>query len=90
MIPFSRVEVGPRFSEGARLLWRVLKAKGWSQGDIRDDLEAPAGVVHRWLYGDHRPSLTWCLALEKRYGIPASAWVQKPTRPFSFPAVAAA
>lgn len=79
----SRSTIGPRFSEGARLLWvKAILLKGHSQETIRDLLGAPRGVVSRWLYGDRKPSLKYMEKARKVYRVPVATWLDDPTERF--------
>lgn len=91
-----RTELGPYFSEGARLAWLALDKRGWSQADLQRRLKGRArpdgtslplrpGVVSRWLYGDRRPSTDALVQLEHVLGVPVTAWLRPPLRKFSPP-----
>ena len=85
-IEVTRLTLGPRFSEGARLLWLVLAERAWSQGEAARAIGAKAGVVPRWLYGDTRPSWDWASKLRDLFGIPLESWTLPPSIPFVAPA----
>lgn len=85
-IPTTRRALGPHFSEGARLLWLAMESRGWTQGQLRKELDVASGRVSRWLYGDLRPSLTIAIVVAAKLGIPAETWTQAPREPFIVPA----
>lgn len=85
-IASSRTELGPHFSEGARLLWNAKENQSLSHGGIARLIGATGGVVPRWLYGDTRPSWNWASKLFVTFGIPLVAWTEPPSRPFTLPA----
>jgi hypothetical protein len=85
-IETTRIALGPRFNEGARLLWQVLLERQWSQGDMARAIGAKPGVVPRWLYGDTRPSWEWAARLLDVCGIPLAAQTSAPTIAFVLPA----
>jgi hypothetical protein len=89
-LPYKRTELGPKFSEGARLLWLAMRENKWSQGELGKAIDAKPGVVNRWLYGDIRPGLAWAEELLAVVKIPLSAWNQRPVRAFVPPAARAA
>lgn len=72
--------LGPHFSEGSRLLWKLCDSPGFSQMRVERELPAPAGIVSRWMRGDRRPRPKNKSLLEDRYGIPILSWGQKPKR----------
>jgi hypothetical protein len=38
------------------------------------------GTLDRILYGDRRPGLQLVLAIQKKFGVPAAAWMQIPPK----------
>jgi transcriptional regulator with XRE-family HTH domain len=93
----TRTEVGPAFNEGARLLWKALAEKGWSQADLRRRLRVrrpdgslavlATGIVTHWLYGDRRPDIEILVQIEDLLGVPATAWARPPKGRFVPPAL---
>lgn len=81
----SRTTLGPKFTEGARLLWLTSGRMGHTQEDIRRTVGCSRGLVHRWLFGDKGIDLAYAFRVEDVYGIPARAWLSKPARRFSLP-----
>lgn len=81
-----RIALGPRFSEGARLLWRALHNRRQSQAAVAARLGVDGGTVNRWLYGDRLPGRVCAELLRRRFGIPVAAWEQAPSVPFQTPA----
>lgn len=74
-----RTELGAQFNEGARLLWKALAAREWSQGELQKRLTATrpldgskprplaTGIVSRWLYGDRKPDIEHLVQIEKLF-----------------------
>jgi hypothetical protein len=88
-VEVRRLHLGPKFSEGARLLWKVVTDLG-SQGAAMRELGCATGMLSRWLYGDQTPRLTWLVRIRDAFGIPIEAWQQAPKRKFQVPALRAA
>lgn len=65
--------LGPRYSDGAELLWRILRLRKWSQRRLESELGAH-GMTSRWLYGERCPGANWATEIEDKLGIRASAW----------------
>ncbi len=84
----KRTELGPKFSEGARLFWLALEKEGWNQLAAEHALGAKRGTVSRLLYGDRIPGVRLAATIEDRLGIPASSWVMVPRRKFKIPEAA--
>ena len=57
-----------------------MRAREWSQGELRRHVGVAPGVVSRWLYGEKRPSAVWAARIEEVTGVPASAWGKEPSR----------
>jgi hypothetical protein len=85
-------EMGPRTSEGTRLLWLVLAKKDWSQNRLalelgregaraKPPLKISSGPVNRWLHGFKVPNLRWALILDALLDIDPHTWNQPPKRP---------
>lgn len=74
-------ELGPRASEGTRLLWAILTKHGWSQNQLALEIGIDSGRVNRWLHGTLTPSLKWANTIKRRLGIETEAWHQTPRRP---------
>jgi hypothetical protein len=85
----TRTRLGPKFSEGSRLLWVVLDERGWTQTRLRRELGTHPGEVSKILYGDREPRLDTLIAAEK-LGVPLEAWKQPPSVEFIPPAARAA
>jgi hypothetical protein len=81
----ARTELGSHFSEGARLLWRVMAKQKLSQADIRRRMQCQSGLVPRWLYGDVTPGLMYAFRLAAAFDIPPQAWIAPPKRHFAVP-----
>lgn len=83
----TRVSLGPKFSEGARLLWAVVRERDGNQAAVQREIGCGDGVISRWLYGDVTPRLSALVKVRELYAIPVESWEQKPTRPFKPPAL---
>lgn len=79
-----RRHLGPRFSEGARLLWIAMgdmppaefeRSLGWSRG-----------ILSNYLYGERRAGRAASLLLFERHAIPIGAWSKAPSVAFVPPA----
>lgn len=77
-----RTELGPHFTEGARLLWEEVRIRGMSQGEAGRSVGAHNGQFNRWLYGLKKPGIHFALAIERVFGVPVIAWTQEPTQDF--------
>jgi transcriptional regulator with XRE-family HTH domain len=84
--PLHRTRLGSKFSEGARLLWQTMEARGWTQVELAAELEVDSGLVSRWLYGERVPGREMALRIEEKLGIDPKFWGQKPTIAFVPPA----
>ena len=72
---FTRTELGPVFSVGARKLWTVLEREGLSQGKAEKLLGVQSrGLLNRWLYGLRRPGLLSALEMQSRWDIDPATW----------------
>lgn len=85
-IQFSRTALGPKFSEGARLVWVSAQAEEWSLNFIARLLDVSVTRVVAWVYGDDLPSLRHAVTIEEVIGVPARAWLSPPAEAFSPPA----
>lgn len=81
-----RTNLGPLFSEGARLLWEAIESRGWTQTKLRSELGIPAGMPATWLFGDRRPGRKWAVRLRDALNIPIDAWDEDPSGEFVPPA----
>lgn len=79
-----RTTLGEHFSEGARLLWGLVREYP-SIAAFQREHGFHNGEVARLLYGDLRPNIDRAVKLQA-LGIPPSAWLQKPTKRFTPPA----
>lgn len=85
--------MGEQFTEGARLAWLALAAKGWGVNDLRLRMRTKGGeplaggVIDRPLYGDGEIGLRFAIQLEKLLGVPARAWLKRPCRAFTLEAL---
>lgn len=92
-----RRTLGPRFSEGARLLWLVLENRGVSISAAVAELSAEdrkaswsKGVLSNVLYGMRRPGPMIAADLRAAFGVPMEAWAEAPREAFVPPAARAA
>lgn len=84
-----RRDTGRSFSEGARLLWLALSARGYDRKAVAQMVGVSAPVLHHWLYGTRRPSWPARMVLRRKLRIPLQTWDQPPTEEFVLPAAAA-
>lgn len=82
----SRVDLGDRFSEGARLLWARLEHLHHSHADAARLLSVHPTRVHRIMYGLRLPSPQFMTAAQDAYGVPADSWGRPASAPFEPPA----
>lgn len=66
--------MGPAISAGVPRLWKALRTKGWSQGDLATALGTTTSLVNRWLHGDRRPGRRFAREIERVMGVPVDAW----------------
>lgn len=85
-ITLSRTTLGPRFSEGARLLWDAMSRLSLSQWGLTRLLGTKPGVVSRWLYGDTRPGWDWANKILSACDVPLDAWTKPSSVRFVPPA----
>ncbi len=85
----KRYALGPKFSEGARLLWSEMHRCGLRPADVTRALEASPGVVVKWLYGDRRPGRAWAERIAAEFQISPARWDEPPSQPFVLLDVAA-
>lgn len=81
----NRTDLGPHFSEGARLLWLAIQRESLPSARAADSIDADASLFHRWLYGERKPGRAHGSALAERFGISLDQWDTEPTEPFSPP-----
>jgi transcriptional regulator with XRE-family HTH domain len=82
----GRTTLGPKFTEGSRRLWLLMKRFRWTQADAARALELDTGQLSRLLFGDRKPGLTLAQRLA---GPPAkiklTTWGRPPAKPFTPP-----
>lgn len=66
--------MGSLASAAVPQLWKALRARGWSQGDLAEAVGTTSSVVNRWLHGDRRPGRRYAGAIEEILKIDASLW----------------
>lgn len=81
-----RDHVGDDFSEGARLVWLAKEADDLSNGDIAEIAGCSRSQILKIIYGDQLPNRRVTERLRDRFGVPATAWDEKPAVPFVVPA----
>lgn len=84
---FYRRAVGPKFNEGARLLWGALAASGENIRAVETKTGASVGASTKWLYGDVKPMTAARLEIHRIWGVPVDSWDQPPTADFVVPAL---
>lgn len=82
----ARTKLGPKFSEGTRLLWLACIEHGWEQRDLRALLNCSTGTVSRYLWGDRVPDRVMAEKIREIAGVPTPTWDQPPTEAFVPPA----
>lgn len=83
-------ELGPKFSEGARLLWLELLKTKYSIREAEREWGMSRGLLHRLLYGHQRAGRVVALRLFGMFSIPVETWDRTPIREFVPPARSAA
>jgi len=79
-----RTHLGPKFSEGARLLWEAIDTT--TAREAERALKWAPGMLFNVLYGERGVGRKTGALLLERYGIPLDAWDKPPTVPFVPPA----
>jgi hypothetical protein len=79
-LPRSRLASG--FSEGARLYWLALEAKGLNQKEADALLEISAGLTNRLLYGERKPGRALGERIREAFGVDPTLWDLEPREPF--------
>jgi plasmid maintenance system antidote protein VapI len=72
----SRPSIGPHFTKGCVLLWKVIEREGISQKDIADRIGTSDSQVNLWLYGKRGMSLWGALRFQKEFQIDPAAWLK--------------
>ena len=78
---FVRRTLGPKFSEGARLLWLAVVRQRLTLRQVSE--AGGAQQAHYWLFGDKRPGPTPRRRLRDGFGIEPALWDEAPHEPFS-------
>lgn len=60
---------------GPELLAAALKGAGVKKFRLEVEMDVARGLVSRWLNGERTPGLAEAAYIEKRFAIPASAWL---------------
>lgn len=76
---------GRRATKGTEALWRAIRAKKWSQGQLARELGCHSGLVNKWLHGDQNPKAEWANEIERVTGVEAHLWGEMLDRPLRFP-----
>ena len=84
-----RTDLGPLFSEGARLVWVAVEREG-GVAPVRKRLGFDVGEMSRLMYGDRRANLQQANRCLEVLDVPTTAWEQAPSEPFEPPAARAA
>lgn len=82
----TRTELGPKFSEGARLLWVEMDKRDWSGFRLGNELGLASGQVVRYLYGDRVPVLELAMKIKDVLGIEPESFTHPPSTLFVPPA----
>lgn len=80
-----RTHLGPKFSEGARLLWVALG--NTPRGEFESALGWAPGMLSNLLYGERGAGRRTATLLLERHGIPLDAWDRPPSVEFVPPAL---
>lgn len=80
-----RTHFGPKFSEGARLLWVALG--NTPRGEFESALGWAPGMLSNLLYGERGAGRRTATLLLERHGIPLDAWDRPPSVEFVPPAL---
>ena len=81
-----RRHIGPRFSEGTRLLWTAIERANLSIADAAKRLGWLRSTLSNVLYGERLPGIESLVAVERVFGVPVATWAEEPTVPFIPPA----
>jgi transcriptional regulator with XRE-family HTH domain len=81
-----RRHLGPRFTEGGRLLWLVLEQRGVGVTAAATMLGCSTSSLTRALYGENVPGVDLLADVTRVFGVPIGAWAEKPTEAFIPPA----
>jgi transcriptional regulator with XRE-family HTH domain len=68
--------MGPRASEGGRILWSLLRQNEWTFAELARRGGVPSSLLNRWMHGDRLPDVTHAARIEERLGVPCRAWAQ--------------
>lgn len=79
-----RKDLGPKFSEGSRLLWVAMGST--PRTEFEKSLEWASGKLANLLYGERGAGRATATLLLERFGIPLASWDQAPTEAFVPPA----
>lgn len=81
-----RRHLGPRFTEGARLLWLELERRDTGVTAAAGLLGCGTSSLTRALYGENVPGVDLLADVTRVFGVPIGAWAEKPSAPFIPPA----
>lgn len=85
-----RTDLGPNFSEAARLWWLALENEETTAAQAERRLEARRGMASGWLYGDRLPSVPWAARIHEIWpAVLPELWAQPAAKPFEPPAARA-
>lgn len=65
------------YSKGAWLLGEYARERGILEKELAPELNISPQQISSYLLGRGRPSLDKAIEIEKRYGIPVSAWGER-------------
>lgn len=80
-------DLGPKFSEGARLLWIAVQRERLTLVALAKEVGRGQGTVSRWMHGIRIPDEDSRRELHRRFGVPSDIemWRRKPTQKFHIP-----
>lgn len=72
----TRTKLGPRYSEGSRLLQAAIKSRFGSVSRASRKTGIATSSLVLWGFGDRSPGLEGAVALRDHFGVPVDAWLQ--------------
>lgn len=88
-IPRTRTNLGPRATEGTRLLWAAFLDSGQSQRRFAEALGFSRTVISNLLFGERDASVEFAVSAKDQLGIPVDAWTTPINPKFRIPKEAA-
>jgi transcriptional regulator with XRE-family HTH domain len=81
-----RRHLGPKFSEGARLLWARIERRRLSFSEAAELLGWTRPALSNVLYGERLPGVALAAVVAQRFRVPITAWARPASVPFVTPA----